>query len=70
VPVEKTNYFSFSGEDLYFLKDNKVYFFDIFTRDAYTIDVAEGFKFVIATDEKLILIKDGRAEIFEFSPRK
>jgi hypothetical protein len=70
VPVEKTNYFSFSGEDLYFLKDNKVYFFDIFTRDTYTIDVAEGFKFVIATDEKLILIKDGRAEIFEFSPRK
>lgn len=70
VPAQKTNFFSFSGEDLYFLQDNKVHFFDIFNRDTYTIDVAAGYKFVVATDEKLILIKDGKAEVFEFSPRK
>ena len=70
VPVQKTNYFSFAGEDLYYLQDNRVHFFDIFTRDKYTIDVGPEFKFAIATDEKLILIKDGKAEIYEFSPRK
>ena len=63
-------YFSFLGEDLYYLKGDQLHFYDIFSRDTYSIEVPAGNKFVVATDEKLILVKDGRAEIFEFSPRK
>jgi hypothetical protein len=70
IPDLKTNYFSFAGEDLYYLQNNKVHFFDIFTRDTYSVDVPSDFKFVIATDERLVLIKDGVAEIHEFRPKK
>jgi len=64
------SYFSFAGEDLYYLKGNQVTFFDIFSNDTYSIDVPAGNKFVVATDERLILIRDGLAEIFQFTPKK
>lgn len=70
IPGLKTSYFSFAGEDLYYLEDNRIHFFDIFTKETYSTEVSPGFKFVIATDEKLILIKDGKGEIYEFTPRK
>jgi hypothetical protein len=70
IDVEGIRYFSFAGEDLYYLQENKLHFYDIFNRDTYSIEVPPGNKFAIATDEKLILIKDGLAEIFEFAPKK
>lgn len=63
-------YFSFAGEDLYYLKDNQLHFYDIFTKDTYSIGIPVGYKLAVATDERLILIKDGVAEVFEFSPKK
>ncbi len=63
-------YFNFAGEDLYYLSGNQLIFYDIFTKDSYHIEVPPGNKFVIATDERLILIKEKLAEIFEFTPRK
>lgn len=63
-------YFSFAGEDLYYLNDNQLHFYDIFTKEIYSIEVPVGIKFCVATDEKLILIKDLVAEIFAFTPRK
>jgi hypothetical protein len=70
ISASNVNYFSFAGEDLYFLTGKQVRFYDIFTKDSYSIDVPAGNKFVVATDERLILLKDGVAEIFEFSPQK
>ena len=63
-------YFSFSGEDLYYLKGSLLHFYDIFTKETYSIEVSAGNTFCVATDEKLILIKDLVAEIFAFTPRK
>lgn len=63
-------YFSFSGEDLYYLKGNQLHFYDIFTKDSYQIEVPAGNKFAVATDERLILIKDGQATMYEFAPHK
>ena len=70
--IEATNisYFSFAGEDLYYLKDNQVFFHDIFSKDTYSISVEPGFKFVVATDERLVLIKNGIAAVFAFTPRQ
>jgi hypothetical protein len=63
-------YFSVLGEDIYFLKDNKVHFFDIFTEEIYTIEVPQNTRFVIATDEKITLIKDKTLEVYAFTPRQ
>ena len=70
IPAKNTNYFSFAGEDLYYLEGNQIHFYDIFTRDKYSIEVPPGFKYAVATDERLVLIKDSKADIYEFSPRK
>jgi hypothetical protein len=70
IEATNINYFNFAGEDLYYLKDNQVYFYDIFSKDTYSIQVTPGYKFVVATDERLILIKDGAAEVFAFTPRQ
>jgi hypothetical protein len=70
IEATNINYFNFAGEDLYYLKDNQVYFYDIFSKNAYSISVTPGYKFVVATDERLILIKDGTAEVFAFTPRQ
>jgi hypothetical protein len=70
IDVTGINYFSFAGEDLYYLKDNQVYFHDLFSKDSYSIIVSPGYEFVVATDERLVLIKDGKAEVFAFTPRQ
>lgn len=70
IDAKNINYFSFAGEDLYYLKGNAVYFMDIFSKDTYSVSVPSGYKFVVATDERLILIKDGQGEVFAFTPRQ
>ena len=70
IPAEGIHYFNFAGEDLYYLKGETVHFFDILTKESYSFPVPPGFQFAVATDERLILLKDGLAEVFEFSPKK
>ena len=70
VPETGINYFSFLGEDLYYLKGTELHFYNIFTMETHAVEVPAGFKFAVATDVRLILIKDGLAEVFEFSPPK
>lgn len=69
IEATNINYFNFAGEDLYYLKGNQVYFYDIFSKDSYSVDVPAAYKFVIATDERLILIKDGQGEVYQFTPK-
>ena len=70
IEVPNIQYFSFAGEDLYYLKGNQLFFYDIFSKDTYFIAVPDGNQFAIATDERLILIKDQLVEIFQFTPKK
>lgn len=64
------NYFSVLGEDIYFLKNNTVHFYDIYTEESYTVPVPADTRFVVATDEKMILIKDKALEVYAFTPRQ
>ena len=65
-----TSYFNFAGEDLYYLKDGIINFFNIFNKEKYTVKVSAEFRFSVITDERLILIKDGLAEVYEYTPIK
>lgn len=64
------SYFSVLGEDIYYLSNGQVNFFDIYTEESYRVDVPDDTDFVVATDEKMILIKDKLLEVFQFTPRK
>lgn len=70
LPIPNINYFSFAGEDLYYLKDNQVHFYNLFNGDSYAVDVPAAYQFAVATDERLILIKDKQAEVFAFQPKQ
>jgi hypothetical protein len=70
IDAANIKYFSFAGEDLYYLKDDAVFFYDIFSKDKYSITIPSGYEFVVATDERLILIKGGSGEVFQFEPKK
>lgn len=70
IDAKGANYFSVLGEDIYFLKDNKVHFFDIYTEETYSVDVPAYTKFVVATDERLVLIKDKLIEVYAFTPKQ
>jgi hypothetical protein len=64
------NNFGFFGEELYFLRKDKIVFFDLYTEKTRELDVGEG-EFILVTDERILLAKDnGRVTIFEFNRGK
>jgi|SRR6478609_9707588 len=61
------NNFGFFGEELYFLQDDKVVFFDLYTEKTRLVEVGKG-KFVLVSDERILLVKEnGRVALFEFN---
>ncbi len=62
----KINNFGFYGEELYFLQQGKVVFFDLYTEKAREIEVGEG-RFAVVTDERILKVtENSRVIIFEF----
>jgi hypothetical protein len=60
------NNFGFFGEELYFLQDGKIVFFDLYTEKTRLKEVGEG-KFVLVSDERILLVKgNGRVTFFQF----
>ncbi len=61
------NNFGFFGEELYFLQDGKVVFFDLYTEKIRLVEVGDGI-FVLVSDERILLVKEnGRVILFEFN---
>lgn len=60
--------FNFLGEELYYLKNRKVHFFNLFTADEREIDVDPVYTDIILTDERMILFTPGRIDICSFRP--
>ena len=58
--------FGFYGEELFYLVDDRVIFFDLYSEKTREVKVEPG-KFVIVTDERIFLVKaNGRLVIYEF----
>jgi len=58
--------FNFFGEELYFLDGSKIKFFDLGTGEAREIEVGDGYKYVLATDESIVLVNQkNRILLFE-----
>ena len=64
------NNFGFFGYQLYFLEDDKIVFFDLYTEKIRLEPVGVG-EFVLVSDERILLVtKNGRAVLFEYKTKE
>jgi hypothetical protein len=65
----RINNFSFMGEELYYLEENKLKFYNLYTKQQHSIEIGNDIAFALATDEKVVLIGNaGKVSIWEFKP--
>jgi hypothetical protein len=57
LPVPGITYFNFLGEELYYISNAKVIFFDLFSAESRTIKLPQSCEFALLTDERLYLIE-------------
>lgn len=61
--------FNFFGEELYYLRENKIYFFDLYTEEKRSIPVDPGYQFVMVTDERILIVQQKKGSLYEFNPQ-
>ena len=60
--------FNFLGEELYYLHEGKVKFFNLFTTETREMPLPSGYSEVLLTDERIILFTPVTIDIFGFRP--
>jgi hypothetical protein len=69
IPVPNVHYLNFLGEELYYLEDNSIHFFDLYTAETRTIPLKEVYRQVVLTDERMLALQGDKVVIiFEFIP--
>lgn len=61
--------FNFLGQELYYLKDGSIHFFDLFTTETRSEEIKGSFESVLITDERLIGILKNGLEIYRYTPQ-
>lgn len=61
------SYIGFLGQELYYLQNGNLKFFDLYTEETHQLTVGD-VKQALATDERLILVDSDSIEIFEYKP--
>jgi hypothetical protein len=65
----RINNFGFMGEELYYLEENKLKFYNLYTKQQHNIEIGSDISFALATDEKVILVGNaGKVSVWEFKP--
>lgn len=59
------SYISFLGEEIYFLKEAKLNFFNLFTAETRTLDVPPSADFVFVTDEAAFVLEGNIVQVFK-----
>ena len=68
-PSVRIKNFGFMGEELYYLEENKLKFYNLYTKQQHNIEIGNDIAFALATDEKVILVSHaGKVSIWEFKP--
>jgi hypothetical protein len=60
--------FNFLGEELYYLREDTLEFFNLFTTDTRQMKLESEYTDVLLTDERMILFAPDRIDIFVFRP--
>lgn len=70
IEVKDISNFNFLGEELYYQKENTIHFFDLYTAEKRTLQLApKDYHWVIFTDERMFSVQEeNEVEIFEYKP--
>jgi hypothetical protein len=60
--------FNFLGEELYFLRGDRLQFFNLFTAETRVMEITSGYTTALLTDERMILFTHLTIDIFLFRP--
>jgi len=61
-------YFNFLGEELYYMQGQSVQLMDLYTGELRQLAIPKPCTFALLTDQRMILVSDGKVEFFEFVP--
>ncbi len=61
-------YFSFFGEEIYYLKDKQLYLTDLYTNEKRTLPIPINCRFALLRDDLLYAVEANRVTVFEFKP--
>jgi hypothetical protein len=67
-PVKNLRFLGFLGQEIYYLEDGKVRLFDLYTEEQRELTVDARAQMVLLTDERMVVIKDGTVEVWEYKP--
>lgn len=67
IEAARLSYIGFLGQELYYLQDGNLRFYDLYTEETHQLPVGNS-KQALATDERLILVNADSIEIFEYKP--
>jgi len=61
-------WFSFLGEELYYMKSQSIHMMDLYTGESRDMPLPYSCQFALLTDQRMILVREGTLEFFEFTP--
>jgi hypothetical protein len=61
-------YFSFLGEEIYFIKGNQVVLTDLYTGEQRMLPIPTTANFILLTDDRLFAVDSKKVSIFDFKP--
>lgn len=68
IDVSGVGSFNFLGEELYFLRGNRLEFFNLFTAETRVMEVMPDYTIALLTDQRMILFRPLIIDIFLFRP--
>jgi len=67
-PVRNARYLGFLGQEIYYLENGTIHFYDLYSEDRHELAVDPTAEFVLLTDERMVLIKKSTVEVWEYKP--
>jgi len=67
-PVRNARYLGFLGQEIYYLENGTIHFYDLYSEDRHELVVDPSAQFVLLTDERMVLIKKSSVEVWEYKP--
>ena len=69
IEIKNPSNFSFFGQELYYLENNTIRFFDLLTEARHELALEGDLKFAIVTDERILTVSTkNKASLFNYTP--
>lgn len=69
IEIKNLGNFGFFGQELYYLENNTIHFFNLLTEERHDLSVAGNLKFAIVTDERILTVSTkNKVTLFNYIP--